>query len=140
MSELNSEVQAERSRLESGRLGRLCTLRLRPNEDLVEAIEAFCREAKLQRAVLRSAVGSLNDAVLEIAGRQQEVKGPGLEIFIASGEVAADPSGRPRARLSGAVCDSEGRVTGGRFVSGRNFVCITAELLLQEWLPDDEGE
>ena len=132
MSALGQEAQ-----LEKGRLGRLCTLRLRPNQDLVEGIEAFCREAQLQRAVLRGAVGSLNDAVLETAGRQQVVKGPGLEIFIVGGEVAPDRSGQPRARLNGAVCDSEGRVTGGRFVAGRNIICITAELLLQEWTPED---
>ena len=122
--------------LEPGRLGRLCTVRLRPNQDLVEGIEALCREMGLSHAVVRAAVGSLNDAVFEAGGCELKVAGPGLEIILLSGEVTSDTKGAPRAKLFGAVCDQEGQVIGGRFLPGRNIICITLELLLQEWLPD----
>lgn len=124
--------------VEAGRLGRLCSVRLRPNQDLMEGIEVLCREEGLSRAVVRAAVGSLNDAVFEAGGRELEVSGPGLEIILLTGEVTADAQGAPRARFFGAVCDAEGQVTGGRFLPGRNIICITLELLLQEWLPADE--
>ncbi len=126
--------------LEPGRLGRLCTVRLRPNQDLAEGIEALCREMDLSHAVVRAAVGSLNDAVFEAGGRELKVAGPGLEIILLSGEITSDTKGAPRANLFGAVCDAEGQVTGGRFLPGRNIICITLELLLQEWLPDGAAE
>ena len=110
--------------------------RLRPNQDLVEGIEGLCREMDLSHAVVRAAVGSLNDAVFEVGGRKLKVSGPGLEIILLSGEITSDTKGAPRAKLFGAVCDQEGQVIGGRFLPGRNIICITLELLLQEWLPD----
>jgi len=123
------------SKLEEGRLGRICVVRLKPNQDLTEGVEAACQDQGLNRAVIRTGIGSLNDAHFDSGGRIVSVSGPGLEILTLTGEIATDASGRPRAELAGAVCDSEGAVMGGRFRRGENIICITLELLLQEWLP-----
>ena len=123
------------ARFETGTLGRIAVVRLRPNEDLVSAVEAACREHRLAHAIVRSAVGSLVDAVLEAGGLAQEVPGPGIEILTLAGEVRSDDAGLPRADLRGTIADGKARVYGGRFRRGANPICITLELVLQEWLP-----
>ncbi len=120
---------------EEGRLGRIAVIRLRPNEDLVSAVESACREHGLVHAVVRSAVGSLVDAVLEAGETALEVPGPGIEILTLAGEVRPDDAGGPRADLRGTIADGKARVYGGRFRRGENPICITLELVLQEWLP-----
>lgn len=123
------------STFEEGQLGRIAVVRLKPNEDLVSAVEAVCREHGLVHAVVRSAVGSLVDAVLDAGKTVIEVPGPGIEILTLVGEVRSDDSGRPRADLRGTIADGKARVYGGRFRRGANPICITLELVLQEWLP-----
>ena len=49
-------------------------------------------------------------------------------------------STEPRADLRGTISDSEARVYGGAFVVGANPICITLELVLQEWLPNGEDK
>jgi predicted DNA-binding protein with PD1-like motif len=120
---------------EEGRLGRIAVVRLRPNEDLVTAVEAACREHRLAHALVRSAVGSLVDAVLEAGDRTLEVAGPGIEILTLGGEVRPDAEGLPHADLRGTIADGKAQVYGGRFRRGENPICITLELVLQEWLP-----
>jgi uncharacterized protein len=121
--------------MEEGLLGRIAVVRLRPNEDLVTAVEAACREHGLEHALVRSAVGSLVDAVLEVGDRRLEVPGPGIEILTLAGEVRSDDGGGPSADLRGTIADGQARVYGGRFQRGANPICITLELVLQEWLP-----
>ena len=123
------------SRIQDGRLGRLFVIRLKPNQDLSEGVEAACGDLGLTRAVVRSGLGSLNDAHFDIAGGAVSVSGPGLEILTLNGEIVPDAEGRPRAELSGTVCNAEGTVMGGRFRRGENIICITLELMVQEWLP-----
>lgn len=126
---------SELADFEEGRLGRIAVIRLRPNEDLVEAVEATCREHGLRHAVVRSAVGSLVDAVLESGHTALKVPGPGIEILTLSGEVRPDAEGNPRADLRGTIADGNAKVFGGGFRRGENPICITLELVLQEWLP-----
>lgn len=126
---------SETSSLEDGRLGRIAVIRLRPNEDLVGGVEAACREHGLRHAVVRSAVGSLVDAVLEAGGQTVAVSGPGIEILTLGGEVRSDAEGAPLAELRGTIADSDAQVYGGRFRRDENPICITLELVLQEWLP-----
>lgn len=120
---------------EAGSLGRIAVMRIRPNEDLVTAVEAACREHRLAHAIVRSAVGSLVDAVLEAGDRTLEVAGPGIEILTLAGEVRSDKVGVPEADLRGTIADGRAQVYGGRFRRGANPICITLELVLQEWLP-----
>jgi uncharacterized protein len=122
--------------LEEGRFGRTFFVRLRPNIDLVEGVEAACREAGIANAVLRGALGSVNHAVLESAsGRRQVVDQPGLEILVLKGAVSTGPDGTLAAELAGAVADEAGTVHAGRFRRGENLVCVTAEICVEEWLP-----
>jgi len=123
------------ARFEEGRLGRIAVVRLRPNEDLVTAVEAACREHGLAHAVVRSAVGSLVDALLEAGETATPVPGPGIEILTLAGEVRPGADGSPHADLRGTIADGRARVYGGRFRRGENPICITLELVLQEWLP-----
>lgn len=118
--------------LEKGRLGRVAIVRLKPNEDLVGGVEAATAAEGFRHAVVRTAVGSLVDAVLGYGetGRA-EVAGPGIEILTLAGEVRDG-----KADLRGTISDSDARVYGGRFLAGENPICITLELVLQEWVAD----
>lgn len=120
---------------EAGSLGRIALVRIRPNEDLVTAVEDACREHRLSHAIVRSAVGSLVDAVLETGDRTLEIAGPGIEILTLGGEVRSERPGAPTADLRGTIADGKAQVYGGRFTRGANPICITVELVLQEWLP-----
>ncbi len=126
---------------ETGRLGRIALIRLKPNQDLVEGVEAACAEAGLAYAMVRSAVGSLVDGVLGYGAGDSRglvtVAGPGIEILTLGGEVRPDGDGRPRAHLAGTISDSDARVYGGTFLRGQNTICITLELVLQEWIPEE---
>ena len=129
--------------LQRGRYGRMAVLRLRPNQDLVEGLEAACRDYGIGHGLVRSALGSLTDASFALGGEggdeEEEaafVAGPGLEIVSVAGDIRPDAERAPRVELSGSVADGEGRVHGGRFRRGANPICITMELVIQEWLPE----
>ena len=126
---------SEAASFEEGSLGRIAVVRLRPNEDLVTAVEAACREHGLNHALVRSAVGSLVDAELQAGQTVLQVPGPGIEILTLAGEVRPDATGSLTADLRGTIADGKARVYGGRFRRGANPICITLELVLQEWLP-----
>lgn len=128
------------ARFETGRLGRIAVVRIRPNEDLVTAVETACREHGLAHAIVRSAVGSLVDAALETGAGTLAVAGPGIEILTLAGEVRSDHDGLPKADLRGTIADGKAQVYGGRFKRGANAICITLELVLQEWLPGETEE
>lgn len=131
------------TRIESVSYGRSAVIRLRPNEDLVEGVEQACLENGIGHAIVRSAVGSLVDAVLQCgAGDDRETlveRGPGVEILTLTGEVKPDEDGCPRADFRGTISTPDARVLGGRFLSGRNSICITLELILQEWRPQSDS-
>ena len=121
--------------IEHGHTGRIVYARLRPNEDLVQSIEKLCLAHGFARAMVRGSLGSLTQASLEGAGAAlQELPGPAVEVLTLCGEVALDDAGAVVARLSGTVVDPAGAVHAGRFVSGRNPVCMTFEAVLEEWV------
>ncbi|GAB4175800.1 MAG: DNA-binding protein [Thalassobaculales bacterium] len=121
--------------IETGRPGRLLVVRLRPNLDLVTGVEDACRAHGIAHALVRSGVGSLVDAALGHGeGAVKQVAGPGIEILTLLGEVRPGPGG-PTAMLSGTIGDAAAQIHGGVFLKGRNPVCITLELVLEEWLP-----
>jgi len=126
--------------VERGRPGRTLVGRLRPNLDMVEGIEAACAEHGLRHAQVRSAVGSLVDATLAFGGGQRTVAGPGVEILTLVGEVRPGADGAPVADLRGTVGAPDASIHGGRFLRGANAICITLELVLEEWLPEDDDE
>jgi len=119
--------------IERGKLGRVAVVRLKPNEDLVSGVEAAARAQAFRHAVVRTAVGSLVDAALGYgdSGRRT-VEGPGIEILTLAGEVRDGV-----ADLRGTISDKHANVFGGKFVKGENPICITLELVLQEWVVDE---
>ncbi len=121
--------------IEQGHTGRIVYARLLPNEDLVQSIEKLCLAHGFARAMVRGSLGSLTQASLEGAGAYvEELPGPAVEVLTLCGEVALEASGAVVARLSGTVVDPAGAVHAGRFVSGRNPVCMTFEAVLEEWV------
>jgi predicted DNA-binding protein with PD1-like motif len=127
--------------VETGRAGRIAYTHVRPNEDLVQAVQKVALMHGFRTAFVRGTLGSLTDACLAGQdGTLRELTGPAIEVLSVVGEVRSDREGAPEARLSGVVADTEGRVFGGRFVSGRNPVCMTFELVLEEWIADGEGD
>jgi predicted DNA-binding protein with PD1-like motif len=121
----------------SGSFGRALSLRIGPGEDLVEAIERACAVHRIRHAVIRSALGSLNDASLDVGKDKPPlaVHGPAVELLTVVGDVRPNAEGEPEARLSGTVGSPAGAVYGGRLRRGNNPVCATIEVFLQEWLP-----
>lgn len=115
--------------IEAGTLGRMVLVRLKPNQDLVGGIEAAARDAGIAEAVVRGAIGSLVEANLAYGtGTIRKVAGPGVEILTLSGRLSGGT-----ADLRGTVSGPDAQVHGGRFVPGSNAICITLELVLQEW-------
>ncbi len=104
----------------------LILARLVRGDDLVAGIESLVRQHGLIRAIVRCGPGSLDSGCVQAGGDPVEVAGPGAEMLSLYGEVG--PEG---ASLHGAVADPEARVYAGRFVRGRNPVCITIELTLE---------
>ncbi len=123
--------------VEAGQLGRIAVVRIKPNEDLCRAVAAAALAEGFRCALVRGAVGSLLDAAIGYgAEKRLDIPGPGVEILTLSGEVRPDAAGEVQALLTGTISDSDARVYGGRFLPDANPICITLELVLQEWIPD----
>ncbi len=122
---------------EQGHTGRIFYTRVAPNEDLVQTVEKLCLELGIHTAVLRGSLGSLSQASMARgSGATFEITGHAIELLTLSGEVRSDEHGVPVANIHGTIADTEGKVFGGRFISGRNPVCITVELVLEEWVAE----
>jgi len=104
----------------------LLLLRLQPGDDLVDGIEAQARAHGIRNALVRGGPGSLMRATLQAGGPPVDAPGPAAEILTLVGELRDGV-----ADLHGTVGDPEGRVYAGRFLRGRNPVCITVELALE---------
>ena len=101
-------------------------LRLRPGDDLRQALEARAR-AHGTSWILLSGIGSLRMAMLRYAGAEEPVKRAGpLEILSLSGTVCPDG-----AHLHALLADAEGVPRGGHVCAGCE-VATTAELTLLE--------
>lgn len=120
---------------QAGRVGKVVYARMAPNEDLVQGLEKICIAQGLRHALVRSGLGSLVDACLQLpGGQQQAVAGPAVEVLGLYGEVAVQADGSMRADLAGLVVDAAGRVVSGALVAGANPVFATFEVTLEEWL------
>ena len=121
----------------SGQMGRVAIVRLRPNQDLCDGVIEACQQAGFHHAMIKSAVGSLNNATLTTIDGDTQHKGIGIEILSLNGDVGPDAKGGMVANLSGIISRPDSQVYGGRFTKGKNIICITLELVLQEWVPSD---
>lgn len=103
-------------------------LRLRPNQDLAEALEGFCQERGIAHAVLHGGVGSIIGARFA-DGRAVEPFA--TEMAIRAGRVAPEPGGAPAATVDVALVDYTGAVAEGRLVRGDNPILMTLEVVIE---------
>lgn len=105
-------------------------LRLPPGADLRRALEAALAEHGAEAGFVLQGIGSLQPAVLRLAGAETTVRPDGsVELLTLAGSVAPGAS-----HLHASVGDATGRVLGGHLGYG-SAVATTAEVLLV-LLPD----
>lgn len=114
-------------------------IRLKPGQDLREALEAAVREQGCQAAFVLSGIGSLVDARIRFAGADEPLLIRGdSEILSLSGTVGVGVQGdaeQGHSHLHMAVATATGEVFGGHVAPGCR-VRTTAEVLLAllpEW-------
>lgn len=107
--------------------------RLKPGDELHSALKCIAAEHRLKAGVIISAVGSLTEASLRLAGASDSIqlKGP-LEIVSITGTISEDGM---HVHLSAS--DSTGKTTGGHMTAGCK-VFTTVELVIldlsDEWI------
>lgn len=100
-------------------------LRLQPGADLRRALEETISQHGSSAAFVLAGVGSLRQARLRLAGKDQpDTLDGNLEILTLAGTVSRDG-----AHLHASVADEHGKVTGGH-VSYECVVRTTAEVLV----------
>lgn len=101
------------------------TFRLKPGQDLIDSIELFVREKKIEAGCVLSAVGSLTHYTIRFANQQSYAEGEGhFEIVSMTGTVSIHGS-----HLHISISDEVGKTIGGHLVSGCN-IYTTAEIVL----------
>jgi predicted DNA-binding protein with PD1-like motif len=129
---MESLDDVRQERLQPAHGGGAWVLRLKPYEDLVTALCNFCADQGVRRVAVLGCVGSLMHATLLGPERRvRRVEGPGIEIVTAAGWVDREHPGLGTLTLT--VADREGSVSAGRAAAGGNPVCVTVELMVQEW-------
>lgn len=102
-------------------------LRLHPGDDLRERLTTFSREQSLQAAFVLTCVGSLSQARLRFAGRDEATELAGdLEVVSLVGTLGADG-----CHLHAAVADAQGATLGGHVLEGCR-IRTTAEIVIGE--------
>jgi len=100
--------------------------RLKPGEDLLNAIQHYVHTKSISAGWVATCVGSLTDYNIRPANSQQLMNGKGhFEIVSLVGTLSADG---PHLHLS--ISDSTGKTIGGHLMQGCK-VYTTAELVLQ---------
>lgn len=107
---------------------KLVVAKIRPNEDLVTAIEAICREQNISNAVVRSGIGSTAGGQFEGQPLIEEVP---TELLVLEGHVAPGEDGAPRLDMDTALIDAQGMIHTGVLERGQNPVLICFELFLE---------
>ncbi len=107
---------------------RAFALRLRPNQDFADALEAFCRERGIISAKLHGGVGSTIGARFA-DGRIVEPFA--TELAVSSGAIVSGTGGALEAELDIALVDYKGGLAEGRLLRGDNPVLMTMELVLE---------
>lgn len=102
--------------------------RLKPGQDVYKEIVAFVTTHKIQAASVVSAVGSVQEAHLRFANRNEGtlLKGP-LEVLSLSGTISVEG-----AHIHMSVADGDGKMTGGHLLEGSK-VYTTLELVIAEY-------
>lgn len=119
------------------------TFRLKPGQDLLDEIERFVSEKKIEAGCVLCSVGSLTHATLRLANRSfhNEYEGH-FEIVSLNGTVSVNGS-----HLHISISDEDGKTIGGHLVPGCK-IYTTAEIVLaafedviykRELLENDSG-
>ena len=106
---------------------RVFALRLRPNQDFANTLEAFCHERAIIKARLHGGVGSIIGARFA-DGRIVEPFA--TEMAVRSGVVVSGER-ELEAELDVALVDHLGGIAAGRLMRGDNPVLMTMELVLE---------
>jgi predicted DNA-binding protein with PD1-like motif len=119
------------------------TFRLKPGQDLMDEIQAFVEEKKIEAGCVLSGVGSLTDVLIRLAGRHEFNRFEGtFEIVSITGTVAVGGS-----HIHISFSDDAGVTLGGHLVSGCK-IRTTTEIVLaafedvvyaRELLENDSG-
>ena len=96
--------------------------RVRPNQDIIGAVEAIARAHRMPDATIRGSLGSLIGACFTDG---TIVPDDATEVLVRSGRVSGG-----RAELDLLVVDAAGHVHDGWLERGANPVCITFDLVL----------
>jgi predicted DNA-binding protein with PD1-like motif len=129
---MNAATSPEGARLQATESGGVWAVRLKPYEDLTTSLCAFGAEMGLRRISVLGCVGSLMHATLQGAnGEVRYTEGPGVEIVTASGWLDVEQPATSALTLT--VADRQGALHAGRPAPGGNPVCVTVELIIQEW-------
>ncbi|PJG56685.1 DUF296 domain-containing protein [Bradyrhizobium forestalis] len=107
---------------------RAFAMRLRPNQDFSECLEAFCRAHGIVRAKIHGGVGSTIGARFSHGGVTEPFA---TELAITCGAIEVGPSGTVEAALDVALVDYTGGIAEGRLIRGDNPVLMTMELMLE---------
>lgn len=107
-------------------------VRLGPNQDVCEALEAICLAHGHTGATVRGGVGSTVGAVFDDGRRVEAFV---TETLVRAGRIAPDATGRPRAALEVTLVDHLGGRHQGRLARGANAVLVTFELVLDFGAP-----
>lgn len=96
--------------------------RVRPNEDIVTAVETIARAHQMPDATIRGSLGSLIGAQFE---NGTSVPDNATEVLVRAGRVTAGV-----AEIDLLAVDMRGHVHQGRLERGANPVCITFDLVM----------
>lgn len=118
-----------------GKIGRIIFSRIRPDEDLTEAIKERAEKAGVKSGLL-VAIGSVKRATLgyykDGEYKYIHLDGP-LEIASCVGNIATDENGETVIHAHIVVTDEKGEAFGGHLMKG-SPVGATAELVIVEAL------
>jgi uncharacterized protein len=102
-------------------------LRLKPNQDLKQEIEAFVKKENIKAGWIMTCVGSLTQANLRYANQPEGTKSNGhFEIVSLVGTVSVNGS-----HIHLSMSDSLGVTKGGHLLEG-NLIYTTAEIVIGE--------
>src|SRR3954449_9008161 len=106
--------------------GRVASVRLGPNEDLVEALDQAAAHLGFRRALVRTGLGSLIDAAFVGAeGKPRRIEGPAVEPLSPSGEISQMTTASNRSAFRASSAIRRGRVGGPVRARAENPVCVT---------------
>jgi predicted DNA-binding protein with PD1-like motif len=104
--------------------GRGLVARVKPNEDIITALETIARTHGISEAVIRGSLGSLIGVRFSHGGR---VDDHATEVLVRTGNIR-----NGNAALDLLVVDMQGHVHEGWLRRGENPVCITFDLMLED--------